>query len=210
MKKQARHNLMAIAMMVMLVGILTCGAMATNGGTIQSAGDNTFTVTYDGSASQPDGQYIVLGVKKDVAPANLTDDDILYIDQTVADNEGKFSFTVKPKSNESFDVYLGGSFTSLASPLKIGTVAKVAITQEPEDVTKAAGETATYTVQATGENLKYQWQYWNKSTNAWAEVNDDWGGKTATMSFKAWAGGNGLSFRCVVWRERAGSNCSAS
>ena len=67
----------------------------------------------------------------------------------------------------------------------------------------ADGQQATFHVDATGENLCYQWQYWNGT--GWANA-DGWVSDTATLSFQSWAGGSGLWFRCVIWNAQNGSD----
>ena len=72
------------------------------------------------------------------------------------------------------------------------------ITTQPKSVTVAVGETASFTVAATGTGtLSYQWQTlapgateWRNSTNATA--------KKATFKLTAQAGHNGYKVRCIV------------
>jgi alpha-tubulin suppressor-like RCC1 family protein len=54
---------------------------------------------------------------------------------------------------------LEGATTSAAAMLTVtANVVPPAITQQPQDVTVAAGGNATFTVVATGTNVRYQWQ----------------------------------------------------
>ena len=84
----------------------------------------------------------------------------------------------------------------------------VTITKQPVSVTAESGAFVSYSVKATGENLRYQWQYWNGS--GWSNTGDDWNSGTNTMSFRTWPGGNGLYFRCVVWNGQNGEDWAAS
>ena len=72
-------------------------------------------------------------------------------------------------------------------------VSKFAITSHPQNVTTDAGQTAEFTVVATGDGLTYQWQKQN---------GDDWtdlSGKTAaTLSIPATLEDNGSVYRCVI------------
>ncbi|GAA1546979.1 immunoglobulin domain-containing protein [Nocardioides humi] len=69
------------------------------------------------------------------------------------------------------------------------------ITQQPEDTTVAAGETARFTVRATGSYLDYQWQS-STDGSTWTEVAD---ADTRTLSVPtATTAQNGTSYRVVV------------
>ncbi|MBR4703274.1 MAG: leucine-rich repeat protein [Oscillospiraceae bacterium] len=84
----------------------------------------------------------------------------------------------------------------------------VTITRQPVSVTAKAGDKVSYSVEATGDNLRYQWQYW--AGDGWANTGDDWNSATSTMSFQTWPGGNGLFFRCVIWNEKNGADYAFS
>ena len=70
------------------------------------------------------------------------------------------------------------------------------IISQPEDVTVKAGETATFTVEATGTDLTYQWE---RDTGKGFEI---WGGKNGKMaSFTTGVlskGCDGYQYRCIV------------
>ncbi|MBR4703105.1 MAG: InlB B-repeat-containing protein [Oscillospiraceae bacterium] len=80
----------------------------------------------------------------------------------------------------------------------------VTVTRQPVSVTARSGDYVSYRVEATGENLRYQWQYWNGQ--GWANTGDDWNSSTDTMSFWTWPDGNGLCFRCVLWNDENGAD----
>ena len=87
----------------------------------------------------------------------------------------------------------GGSVTS--EPATLSLVAKPEITAHPQDVIAVIGQTVTFTVEATGEGLSYQWQYSNNGGTKW----NTWSGKTsATASATASSRNNGTMYRCVV------------
>ena len=88
-----------------------------------------------------------------------------------------------------------GSATSDAATLTVTTSAKPVITAQPKSVQIGFGETATFTVAATGANLSYQWQYRKPGSTTWTK----WSGKTtASISFNGSATNNGYQYRCVV------------
>lgn len=95
----------------------------------------------------------------------------------------------------------GGSVTSNVVYLTVGTVDTTpVITAQPEDFTGAAGETAQFTVQATGTGLTYQWQYCNATSNIWRNSSME-GNDTDTISVTAASYRNGQKYRCIVTSE---------
>ena len=79
----------------------------------------SFTVTYSKAVSGE--QYALLVVKEGTSVANISADNLLYIDQQAASN-GKVAFTFIPKELESCDVLLGGEFASGTSPITLGEI----------------------------------------------------------------------------------------
>ena len=71
------------------------------------------------------------------------------------------------------------------------------ITAQPESVTKNKGETAEFTVEATGEGLTYQWEYCNAGSDKWRTSSME-GNQTATIKVAAGSWRNGQKYRCVV------------
>ena len=86
------------------------------------------------------------------------------------------------------------SYTSISKP-KIST--------QPTSVTATVGETVSFTVKATGGQLKYQWQYRKSSSDSWTSVSAD-SGKTKTYTLTAAERHNGYQYRCVI-KNLAGS-----
>ena len=92
----------------------------------------------------------------------------------------------------------GKSTPSADATLTVKNNAGPKITTQPKSVTVSVGETASFTVAATGVGtLTYQWQTlapgastWKNSTNATA--------KKATFKITAQAGHNGYKVRCIV------------
>ena len=86
----------------------------------------------------------------------------------------------------------GKQVTSSSAKLTI----KPKITAQPKSISAAVGETARFTVTATGAGLKYQWPYkypdgsWTNSGYA--------SGKTAELSFAAQAKNNKMQVRCKI------------
>lgn len=81
------------------------------------------------------------------------------------------------------------------------------ITSQPQDIAVKAGETATFTVVATGTGLTYQWERdTGKGFEKWGGIY----GKSASFTTGVLSkGGNGFKYRCIV-SNSAGSVTSDS
>ncbi len=90
----------------------------------------------------------------------------------------------------------GGSVTSEPATLHM-TAPAVVITSQPEDFTGPIGETASFTVEAQGEGLTYQWQYKSLKDGKWYDTKTA-GYNTPTMSIAVTNNRNGMQFRCKV------------
>ena len=93
-------------------------------------------------------------------------------------------------------IVTGGGTTVTSDAATLTVKAAATITTQPKSVTKTVGQTATFTVAASGSNLTYQWQYktvggsWKNSTTG--------GYNTATLSVGAVVARNGYQYRCIV------------
>ena len=74
---------------------------------------------------------------------------------------------------------------------------ELAITKQPESVTGKIGETATFTVEAEGEGVTYQWQYCNSGSSAWKNSSMA-GSTTNSIEVKITKGRIGQKYRCIV------------
>ena len=77
---------------------------------------------------------------------------------------------------------------------------ELAIVSQPVDVTVAVGQKATFTVEATGENLVYQWQWRNAGAANWAKCTSASGEgfDSASLTTTANQAKNGRQYRCIV------------
>ena len=75
--------------------------------------------------------------------------------------------------------------------------AELAITGQPKNVSANVGETAIFEVVASGEGLKYQWQWRANSSATWAATTVS-GNKTAAIKVPVTVGRNGYQYRCVI------------
>ena len=87
----------------------------------------------------------------------------------------------------------GESVTSAVSNVTL--VPEIKITAQPANVQVKTGADATFSVKATGSELKYQWYYKKAGTSTWQE----WKGRTAptfkVASNNTW---NGMAVYCKI------------
>lgn len=97
-------------------------------------------------------------------------------------------------NNGTINVENGGTLTGKTEG---GTVVHApTITAQPADMTVTVGQTASFTVTATGENLSYQWQQSTDNGSSWTDITGETNATytiaTTTMDM------NGTQYRCVV------------
>ena len=122
--------------------------------------------------------------------ANVTGaaDATMRIEVTAARNGMQFRCKVTDSSGE----------TLISEPATLrADVPALAITGQPEDYTGAVGDTASFTVEAQGDGLTYQWQYKSLKDGKWYNTKTD-GYNTPTMRIEVTAARNGMQFRCKV------------
>ena len=69
------------------------------------------------------------------------------------------------------------------------------ITKQPQEVSIKAGEIFNYTIEASGNGLKYDWQYQWPNQTKWTSWNR---GKTKTLSETMKSSWNNMKIRCVI------------
>lgn len=96
-------------------------------------------------------------------------------------------------NNGTINVESGGTLTGDAGG---EVVYAPAITTQPTAQTVTEGEAATFTVEATGGNLSYQWQQSTDNGSSWTDITGETNATytiaTTTMDM------NGTQYRCVV------------
>jgi hypothetical protein len=83
------------------------------------------------------------------------------------------------------------------------TVSALKIVTEPEDQAVQAGKAVSFTVEASGSGLTYQWQTKLSETASWGNTGLN-GNKTDTLSFNAPSAYDGRQYRCIV-KDSAGN-----
>ena len=71
------------------------------------------------------------------------------------------------------------------------------ITAQPDDTTVIVGSKAAFTVEATGNDLSYQWYYRKSSSDSWTKVSAS-SGKTKSYSLTAEARHDRYQYRCNI------------
>lgn len=88
-----------------------------------------------------------------------------------------------------------------SEPVLLTVEPAAAISEQPQNVTAAAGEKAVFHVEATGEGLTYQWQVSTNGGKTFKNLNSGVGVQTATLEVDAVAARDGYYYRCVVMNK---------
>ena len=95
-------------------------------------------------------------------------------------------------SNTAGTVYSNGAKLTVTSAETLPV-----ITSQPKPTSAVAGGKAIFVIEASGENLVYQWQYRKPGTTAWVDSHGVNYNK-ATFTPVTSKGMNGYEYRCVV------------
>ena len=109
-----------------------------------------------------------------------------------------FSFVMKASySGRHYRCIVSDGIDSLVSdPAELTVRLAANIIRQPENVKVAAGETAEFSVEASGEDLTYQWQYSKNGTN-WYNCTAA-GANTDTFSFEMRSNYANRQYRCTI------------
>lgn len=115
-----------------------------------------------------------------------TDETLTIPDDSSLDTNGNLTNSGTIINNGTLTGQVDGSGTVITTPT---------ITIQPTAQTVTEGETATFTVEATGGNLSYQWQQ-NVNGSGWTDITGETNATytiaTTTMDMNGW------QYRCVV------------
>ena len=167
-----------------------------------AAGDTvTFTVKASGEGLSYQWQFKAPGTD-DWYDSSMTGakTNTLSVSVTAARNGQKYRCVVKN---------VAGSTPSQAATLTVKETVKPAITTQPKNIQVAAGNTAKFTVAASGGKLSYQWQYQSPGTSSWNNSSMT-GAKTNTLSVPATVERNGQKYCCVVKNASGTATSSAA
>ena len=102
-----------------------------------------------------------------------------------------------------------GSNGKKATSSAAGLTVKTTVTAKPASVKKAVGDTAAFTVEATGPKLTYQWQSSADNGKTWTNSGFSTA-KTATLKVPVTAARNGYKYRCKVTGANGSVTTSAA
>jgi len=146
-----------------------------------------FTVKANGTGLKYQWQYRTTS-KGSWKTATATGSKTATLSVSATANRNKYQYRCKITDKYRNVVY------SKAVTLKLVTLK---ITSQPVNRYMLAGKTAVFSVKASGNGLKYQWQYRTSSTGSWKTATAT-GNKTASMSIAAAASRNGYQYRCKI------------
>ena len=116
--------------------------------------------------------------------------------------EGKSSATVSATSNESWNGMQVRCTVTDSSGATVNTKAvtvtvniPLSITQQPQSVETAAGESVTFTIAAKGTGLTYQWYYKKADASDWVRWNGHTAASVSSTANESW---NGMQVKCTV------------
>ncbi len=87
-------------------------------------------------------------------------------------------------------------FTETSEEACIVLIDEVNIVKQPEDLTCEPGEMATFSVEAEGEGLKYQWQVFKNG--AWTNCSVKDGAKTPVLTLEAKESRDESRYKCII------------
>ncbi len=130
----------------------------------------------------------------DVVEFTVTPDSNYVIDKITLSYAGK-TVEITPDANGKYKYTMPDTDSAtISATFKADETLK--IETEPVDFTGVIGEYATFTVVATGSDLKYQWQVFKNGAWTNCSVND--GAKTDTLTLEAKDSRDGTTYQCVV------------
>lgn len=132
-------------------------------------------------------------------PANGSYDPAVLIEQTVTLN----GTVACPDSIDANGVSLTTTITITISAA--GIVTAPSITTQPGNATVKAGETATFTIAASGTDLTYQWKIDRNDGNGWVNIDGATAASYTTSTVDIIC--NGFKYQCVV-SNSAGTDTS--
>lgn len=185
----SRGYAMAFQYLCDLDGGITCYTMT---GTITDGGQNIKRVGMWNVVTLDDGNYIV-----DVANC----DDIAESDKMFMAG-GNYAY--------KYDEMTRSTYTE--AQLKISDnnyiITEPAITSQPQDTTVESGQTATFTVSATGAGLIYQWQVNRNDGKGFVDIAG--GSEASYTTEKTDTNCNNYSYRCLISNSNASVTSEAA
>ena len=151
----------------------------------------TFQVAATGNALKYQWQFSNTGGET-WGNSSMTGSDTNTINVVVTSSRDGNQYRCKITDDSGRPIY------SDAATLRMGDMP--VITKQPESYTGAVNEVAVFTVETTGENLQYQWQYSNNNGATWSPSGSA-GCTTNSLEVELKSHRNGQQYRCVITNE---------
>lgn len=145
-----------------------------------------------------------------IKPSNATVKSVVWksSDNSVATVNDEGVVTAVSEGEAYIQVIVNSSFKKQCRIIvKSKKVDAPVITSQPKSISKVRGSTGKFSVEAYGENLKYQWYVSSDGGNTW-KISSGTGNKTKTISLRATKSLNGRKYKCIISNE-GGSTESA-
>lgn len=126
-------------------------------------------------------------------------------EETVDNGDGSYTIYTYPGGSivYEYDNDTTGIFSeeelTLSANDYVYTDTGVTITSQPSDVIAKVGDSVEFTVEATGDDLHYQWQ-WSRDGETFRDCQSA-GHDTDTFSFTMKSTMDNRWYRCIVWNE---------
>lgn len=201
-------NMLLLALCLLLVFPLsTCGGPSSDTTDslpppkLSSVENRTDSVIFKWAEVEGARQYRVLRRAEGGSWIRLADTDRLSFTDKTAEEGVTYSYTVCCVSRDGKKVMSRYDEIGLAACLG----ARLRILSQPVNVNAHEGETASFEVKASGEDLSYQWQYSASNGENWGDITNAkyTGTNSAVMTVPASANRNGYMYRCMI---TSGSN----
>ena len=174
--------------------IVVGSGTGTNGGIVFDGTEGTVygDVTLDESLTINQGETLTI---PEGSTLTVPEGKILTNNGTI-DNSGTLTNNGTVTNNGTLNVNEGGKLEGETTGGSGTVVNTPTITAQPESQSVTEGNTATFTVAATGENLSYQWQQSTDNGQSWTNIS---GAISSTYTTDAATlAMNNYQYQCVV------------
>ena len=157
----------------------------------ETGSDSTGGIVFDGKNGTVYGSVTL---QEDIT---IGEGESLTLDDGASLNTGSYTVTVNGGTLNGEDKITGS------------TIYAPTITTQPISQTVEEGNPATFTITASGSDLRYQWQKSADNGISWIKAD----GETVEATYAieaATTGMNGLQYRCVVWNDAGSVNSDAA
>ena len=174
--------------------------LTVSGGTVYAEGNDqgieADTITITGGTVSVTGGGMIASVLDTMTPGTITLGEGMAITDPEGATLGELDLT---EIEEGVVLAVLNADGTMADSFTISAAEEttITITQQPVSFEGVLGESAVFTVAAAGEDLTYQWYYFDKASSTWLKSYSP-GYNTATVSPVFYAYRDGQQYRCVI------------